>query len=474
MESRYKRLGKNTIFVFIGRAGSSLIGMIMLPFYTHWLTPEQYGVTDLVTTYAMVLLGFVSCCISDSIFIYPNKADEPGRSRYFSSGILFFGTMSLICILLIILFQWLDIESLKENTFVKRIWFIFVMMTSQFALNYTQSFARSIDKMKIYSIGGVLQTLSIAVLALGLIPKWGLDGYLWSLILSNYISALFVFLLTKSYNYCHLSSFHKQSLRELLSYGIPLIPNGIMWWLINGLNRPVMEGFLGLSALGIFAVSNKFPSILSTLVSIFNAAWSISVLEEFGKADFNRFFNKTLKLLFFFMLIGGCVLASCSKFIIRILASHEFLSAWKYIPMLTIGVIMQNMSGLIGGVFTAEKKSKYFFYSSIWGGLSSVVATFLFTKYWGLQGTAIAVAFSFFVMAIVRLIYAWKYINEFNLTYYGIMLILYVSYNIVVIYDAPMYVNLPTYIFIISVMCIINKNMIKVLWGKAISKIKQI
>ena len=44
MQDRYKRLGKNTILVFMGKAGSSLVGLLMLPFYTHWLSTDEYGV----------------------------------------------------------------------------------------------------------------------------------------------------------------------------------------------------------------------------------------------------------------------------------------------------------------------------------------------------------------------------------------------------------------------------------------------
>ena len=36
MDIRYKKLGKNTIVVFIGNAGSRIISFLMLPFYTHY------------------------------------------------------------------------------------------------------------------------------------------------------------------------------------------------------------------------------------------------------------------------------------------------------------------------------------------------------------------------------------------------------------------------------------------------------
>ena len=55
--NKYKRLGKNTLLVFIGNAGSKLIGLVMLPFYTSWLSVEDYGVTDIINVYVSFWLA---------------------------------------------------------------------------------------------------------------------------------------------------------------------------------------------------------------------------------------------------------------------------------------------------------------------------------------------------------------------------------------------------------------------------------
>ena len=68
--NKYKRLGKNTLLVFIGNAGSKLIGLVMLPFYTSWLSVEDYGVTDIINVYVSFLVSIVSCCIAKAIFLF--------------------------------------------------------------------------------------------------------------------------------------------------------------------------------------------------------------------------------------------------------------------------------------------------------------------------------------------------------------------------------------------------------------------
>lgn len=73
---KYSRLGKNTLLVFLGNAGSKLIGLIMLPLYTRWLSVDDYGLTDILNVYVSLLLGVVTCCIAESLFIFPKGVDE--------------------------------------------------------------------------------------------------------------------------------------------------------------------------------------------------------------------------------------------------------------------------------------------------------------------------------------------------------------------------------------------------------------
>jgi O-antigen/teichoic acid export membrane protein len=63
---KYRRLGKNTLLVFVGNMGARVIGLLMLPFYTRWLSVEDYGTTDIINAYVSLLLGLVSACIADS------------------------------------------------------------------------------------------------------------------------------------------------------------------------------------------------------------------------------------------------------------------------------------------------------------------------------------------------------------------------------------------------------------------------
>lgn len=461
MNNRYKRLGKNSIIVFIGNAGSRIIGLVMLPFYTHFLSKEEYGTSDLINTYSSILLAIVTCCLADAIFIFPKDKSDLEKREFFTSGLVFvFLSFFLVAILAFVVQYFLG-----EGFLNSYIWWIWAMTLGHFLTNYTQQFTRSIDKMIVYSVTGVVNVLFIAFFSLILLPSYKLNGYLMALFLANILSSSFAIITSKSYKYIRFRDFNGKSLKKLLKYGVPLIPNSLMWWLVDGLNRPVMVANLGMESIGIYAVANKIPGILTMLFVIFSNAWTISMLEEFKKPDFNVFFNKTMRFLFLVIALGTIILIMSSKLLVGIFASQNFYEAWRYVPVLTLGVIFQNLSSLIGGVFAAEKKSKYFFYSSLWGAVSSIFFTIIFVRLWGLMGACIAITCSFLCMALARLKYAWVHINMFDIKYYAVVIFALVFFSTVYINNKGIFYDLIAMLLSVIAIIAMNFREIKVIVG---------
>lgn len=401
-----------------------MIGLLMLPFYTSWLSVEEYGLTDVITVYVTFLMGFVSCCIGESLFIFPKGKEKEEQDKYFSSGIVhvfvMFGVTAILFFLVELVFNSFQIK----NSFVSNIWLIYFMLVSMVLQQVIQQFTRCIDKMVVYSVTGIVVTVMTAVWAFILIPKYAVAGYVWSMILAHFSAALFSFFASKSFGYFSIRRLSFFKLKEMLLYSVPLIPNGVMWWLVNSLNRPVMERYLGFHEIGVFAVANKFPAILSVVFTVFATSWQISVLEEFEKKDYSVFFNRVFKLVFCSLLMTLLFLTLCSKLIVQIFAKEAFFEAWMYIPLLTLGVFFSNVAGFCGVNFSAVKKSKYYFYSSIWGALTAIGMNFLLIPIFGLWGACMSVILSFVVLAISRMWYGWKYVKVENIRYYVLALLL--------------------------------------------------
>ena len=409
MENKYKRLFKNTLWTLGGNTGSKLLAFILLPYYTRWLGTDGYGMSDLITTYSSLMLGLITLCAADGIFVFTKNKKKEESSIYFTTISLF--TLGLFFLWAIGCCIVKSIYAESSSFFIDHLWLILLMVLSLFIQNYTQQYVISLDKMKVYSLTGMVLCITTFILSFLLIPEYGVVGYVYSIIIANLITSVYSVLASSSYRFFKPSSFDFQIIRPFLIYTVPLIPNSIMWWIVNALNRPLMEQHLGLSQIGIYAVANKFPGIITMVFGLFAVSWNISLFEEYDKPAYSVFYTKTFKTLFLSMFVCCFALMCFSKTIIGIFAAPEFFSAWQFTVLLAIGSFLSCFSTFFGTIFSVVKQSKYLLYSSIWGAVVSLLLNFILIPLWGLYGACISVCVSFLAMALSRYIYSKKYVE---------------------------------------------------------------
>lgn len=399
---RSEKLAKNITFITIGNIGSKLVGFIMLPFYTTWLSPADYGVTDLLGVYANLMLNIVACDISDAIYIFPVGAPREKVIQYYSTGFFFQVFCSIICL---VIFGGLSLLSIP-GTFGQNVWYIYGILISALFQKYTQDFCRGINKMSVFSYTGILQTGAVALFSFLFIPRYGVYGFVTATILSNVLSALFTFVYSRSYHYLSFGAFDKAVLSEMLRFSIPLMPSAVMWWLISSLNKPLLETYVGLFALGLIAVAGKLPGVMSMVFNFFQQAWIVTVVEEYKKPDFSRYFNKMFQMVIAVQVAVCLLIIIFSKPFVDLMTTKEFYEAWKYIPLLAISVIFSNASAFLGTVFSAVRKSKYTFYSVIIGGISAIFFNFLLIPLWGIWGACMSICLAHAITVMSRVYFS--------------------------------------------------------------------
>ena len=446
---KYKKLGINTLLIFIGNIGSKLIALIMLPLYTRWLSPELFGVSDILNTYATLLLSIITCSIAEALFVFPKGKNDNIKASYFTTGCLFVLGM---LVLAAIIFHTINIYSSAHTSFTDNIWMLYLLLSTQILQTLTQQFVRSIDKIKVYSITGFVTTLFTALFGFAFIPSYGLNGYIWSLSCANIVGSLYSFILSKSFRYIRLSEISIDRLREMLSYSLPLVPSAVTWWVISALNRPIMESYVSLHDIGVYAVACKFPNLLNSMFVIFGLSWQISVLEEYGKQDYPIFFNKAVRGVFSMVAIGVVLLSAFSKEIITIFASNDFFEAWVFVPFLTLGTLLGNLGSMFGTNFLATKESKYMLYSSLWGSGVALILNFVLIPKLGIWGAIISTVFSMLVIAITRICYSWQFVKMTHiLNYIVILLILLLFMTFYILIDNFLYTTLAAAICILLI-----------------------
>lgn len=424
--SRNKELAKNTIYVIIGSIGGSLIGFLMLPLYTRWLTPEDYGVTDLISTYSSLLHFVVSLSISEAIFVFPVGQTKEKITKYYSTGWFFLLVCLAGCAAIFFALSTFSFES----AFFKNLWLIYASLVSAILLRYSQDFCRGIKKMSVFSFTGIIQSFSIASFSFLFIPKWGVNGYVIASVFSCLCSALFSFIYSKSYRFLSFRGFDRSCLKEMLAYSLPLVPTSLMWWIVSSLNRPLLEKYVGLFAIGLFAVANKLPTVLNMVFGFFQKAWQVTVIEEYKSNDFQSYYNRMFRMIFSVQILLTIVITVFSQLFIKVMTTEEYYAAWIYITPLSLSVLFSNTSAFCGTVFSASRKTKFTFYSVIVGSIVALVGNFILIPWIGLMGACITICLSHLAGMISRIIFSSNLVKFENTRYVIIqMLVVAIVYS---------------------------------------------
>ena len=452
--SKKKQLAKNTIIIFIGKVCTQLISFFLLPLYTGYLTTSQYGTVDLITTYVTLLVPIITLELEMSIFRYLVDAREKQNEvhKLMSNNFFILGLgLTIFSILYVIVTCFWHIEYRWLILFD-----IIVCTISGNLLQVARGFGKTLD----YSISCIITGATTILSNIFLIVFLGMktEGMILSMAIANGLCSLYLFLRLKLYQHFDFKLVNKKLIKEMNAYSIPLIPNGVSWWIVNVSDRSIIAWVLGSAANGLYAVSNKFPTILSSLLGIFNLSWSESAALHINEKDRDEFFsdicNTTIKL---FSCLGVGMIA-CLPFVFPILINIKYDEAFYYIPILILGSVFNVVICLYSAIYIAKKLTKQVASTSVMGAIINIIINVVLIKYIGLYAAALSTAISYFAMMVYRHIDLKKYMK---ITYEkGLVLktICIYTFAIIIYYQRNLILDVICLIIVVIYSIILNKT----------------
>lgn len=460
---RGKYLAKNTIIFTLGNLGTKLIQFFLVPLYTNVLSTADYGVVDLVTTIGMVLAPILLLNINDGVmrFALDKGADF---NKIMSIGLAAF----IFCLITgLVIFPIGNISNQLGNY-------------SSYIFFYTISYAgnllffgylRGTEKLLQFSIGNIINAMLIASFNIFflVIIKIGIAGYFLSYTLANFICCIYAFIVGNVKEVIWNFKLDKKLMIKMLKYSVVLIPNTFMWWIINSSDRVMITSFIGNSANGIYAISCKIPTLLSTIVTIFNTAWSYSAIKENDSYDRDEYNNSVYNGLVMLSVVIGAAMMLVMKPFLAVYVSKMYYKAWMFTPYLVVGCVFLSIASFLGAYYTVNKDSKGFLYSSSVAAAINLLLNYLLIPKIGIAGAALATAISYIAVFLYRAVDTKKYIsiNVFSKKHL-------VSYILLMLIGCSMFIEgLMSYLLMIIIYIIIL-ILYKETWWMYIISLKQI
>lgn len=299
MNQKNKVLLKNVGLFTIGSFGSKIVTFLMVPLYTAILSTSDYGTVDLLQSTAQLLIPILLLSIQDATLRFSMDSEYEKRDVLSTTfRVIIIGTIvllgGLIGVRLLGMFQ------------ISTIYLLFLFLAFELGAinNCLNLYLKAKNQASTIALSGIICTVvtcSSNVILL-VVFKFGITGYMISNTIGLLLQVLYQFSVGKVYKDLRLSNFRNLS-APMIKYSSPLIANSIAWWVNNASDRYILTWFCGVATNGVYAVSYKIPTILTTFQNIFYNAWSISAISEFDKDDKDGFIGNNYSFYSFISMI---------------------------------------------------------------------------------------------------------------------------------------------------------------------------
>lgn len=402
------RFVKTTGIYLIGNVLTKAIAFIMLPIYTKYLTPTDYGTFDVNVAYVTFLSSVLFLDIWSAVmrFMFDYQKDDEKRTPILSGFFIFAVSTLLYAVFAFVLGSLFHIEYL--------VWVFLYGLT----INLQQMLAyivRGFGKNTLFAVSGVIGSL-ITVLANIVFIAFFRLGYEYLYISSVIGYAINIIILAFGVNFPTIireTKYNYSLTKEMLVFSLPLTINSVSWWFLTAFNRVWLTHVLSPSANGLYAVANKFSAVVQLIDQAFQMAWQELSFKKGGSNDSDKdtFFGSAIQEYIKFMSLGLAILIPVIRIIFPYFVSSAYSDARNIVPLALIATILSSISTFLGGTLTAIKKNRYLFTTTLSGTVVNVAVIFITIGSLGVQSASVALALGYLVVDVRRYFLLKRYIS---------------------------------------------------------------
>lgn len=434
------RFFKHSSIYAIGNILNRIGAFLLLPLYTTYLSVSEYGILELFYVVSAAVSGILAVGIAHATlrfyFEYENQKD---RNAVVSTNIIVSALITAIGAgIIVLLFDETIVElvfgSLEENY----LWGLYIVLTtmvlelsSQICLSYLRARELSLFYVILSLVKLIIQVSVNSYLII--VEDAGITGILFGNMLTVATGWLILVVYTLS---CCGISFHTDKVKHVLLYSYPFLLGTLIEIVAINADRFMLNRFLGLEAVGIYALALKLTLLLDVLVaepfSKSYGSYRFSIMKNKDAGEVQGSISKYMAIIVALVLVA---IVYASHEIITVMSNPEYYSAVIILPILifTGGIKVFNYIFQTGILY--KKATKHIFTISILACLSIVILNYIFINAFGIIGACIAKVVTSFIVLFVTNHISQKYFQVaypyFNLAKALLIVIVFIVLGVI-------------------------------------------
>ena len=396
-----KKLTSNIVIYGATNMLKSLVPFLMLPILTTYLTPKDYGILSLIEVSILFLLPFITLNINSAINVEYFHLEHTQLKIYISNAILLSFLSGILFILLAFIFKQPISQALNLTEKLVLVLPIFALLriVSTVLLGLYQVSEQPI-KFASYTI---IQTIIDFIFSYILIVYWklGYIGRLEGIYFAFFIASIYgIYILYKQKLLTLLNPI--TYMKEILRYGIPLIPHVIGGVIIAMSDRYFISYFIGNDIVGYYTTAYQMGAIMLLVSISINQAWMpilFKMLREYQ--TYKQQIKKYTIFLFFLYTFIGLVLYLLSDVLFSFFINEKFYMAKMFFPALLLGFMFQSYYYLFTNFLFFQKRTKILAKITFICAILNLILNYFLIHQFGAIGVAYATIITWAIYSII-------------------------------------------------------------------------
>lgn len=424
MKYKLPQIAKNSTLYSIALFLQKCIGFLLIPLYTRFLTPEDYGILNLLTS----IMGFLSFFIMLSLHaaaqrFHYEKEEYMFRKQLWGTLLIMVLFNSLFLGSLIILFHNYIIDPFTENVsfWGLTIWSLISVMLSPL-YTYYQQWLQVREEAANYTINLLINYLLTLILNILFVVvfRMGVFGMLLSAVIVSFVFFIYSFIMFIP----HISlRVNKDIAKKSIRYSLPLVPNSVVGYASVMGDRILINKLANSIDLGLYSIAGNFGNILNTITTSINQAFSPWLYKELGRQSLDT--KKLNDFTIVSIVICSYLAYLISLFspeIVKLMTTEAFYDSWRPIIFLVFGYVLNGFYYFFSKPLFFYKPSKVL-YISLFQFVVNIALNILLIPYWGYMGAGISFICSELVCAVISLLLTKRYCSKVSFAWARMFLV---------------------------------------------------
>lgn len=411
MLKKIKELLKDVSFYGLSQVLSQAISFLLLPLYTQYLSPSDYGILALLGIITSVFGPLSLLGVNGALFRYVGgeKLSEQQERVYISNAFIIVTLNTAVLLIAGVIFSSFlsDITfSSKEHTHLVRLSLVAGAIGSLTSIPLAVlRVKRKVKGIVILNTIGLVLNIGLTIYFVAFLKR-GLLGAIEASIISNSLNLLPLLYFIKDVSLKHI---RKTNSKELLSYGLPNVPHYLMALAFSYYTSFSLNKLLSTQELGLYSMAQKFALPFSLLMNSIQASWNAYKFEILKNEDNAReIFKKFSRYLLAVYLLAHVITIIAGKYLLYIATTDIYYKAAEYIPFLSF-IVFANAIYYVYGTGVAFGKNQNFAPLISMMGLIIIISTnYYFTIHFGTKGAAISNALAWIGMTVIVFVISEK------------------------------------------------------------------